>query len=75
MKVKILRVRLKEAAPVGKGAVVEKHIGFDSRIDGKAVELTFDKDTRFVRVQPAGEKYFELIPVANISSLMACSDE
>lgn len=71
MKPRILRIRLAAPAAIGRGAVVEKQVGFDSLIDNVRPVLSFDKDPRFLRVDFPGQAYFELIPLSNVASLMA----
>lgn len=73
MKTKIQRIRLIEATPVGRAAMIEKHLGFDSRIDHGPIELSFDKDARFLRVTLA-DGTFELIPLGNVASIL-CKNE
>lgn len=70
MKPRILRIRLAAPAAVGRTAIVEGHIGFDSLIDGVRPILSFDKDARFLRVDFPGKDYYELVPLSNVATLM-----
>lgn len=70
MKPTILRVRLVCAQPIGKNAVVEHHLSFDSTIDGVTPVITFDKDPRFLRMDLPGKDYFELIPISNVATML-----
>lgn len=71
---KILRIRLVEAAPIGRGAVVEKQIGYDSRIDGVTPTLSFTRGGRFIQVTFPGKEYVELIPLTNVATIMVQED-
>ncbi len=70
MKVKIRRIRLVNPAPLGLTAVVEHHLGPETKLDNGQIELSFDKDPRFVRVAFVGKGYFELIPLSNVAGIM-----
>lgn len=70
MKVQIKRVRLVHPAPIGRSAVVESHLGYDSRVDDAPISLAFDKDARFIRMEIVGKEYFELIPISNVATML-----
>ena len=70
MKVQIKRIRLVNPAPIGHEAVVLSHLGYDTRLDNRAIKLSFDKDPRFVRVDLVGAEYFELIPLSNCATVL-----
>lgn len=69
MKIQISRIHLRSPAPFGRSAVVESHLGFDSRIDEHSIKLSFDKDPRFVRVDVDGSDEFELVPLTNCAKV------
>lgn len=78
MKCKILHVRLYKPTLMGAECQMHEFItAGQTKIDLKPAEVAFDEDPRFLRIsrgaantQDPKERYFELVPLTNVSSMM-----
>lgn len=64
---KITSVRFREHTPLGRNAIPLIHVAGDTNVDEGFVKMSFDKDSRFVRIDCLKSKYSQLIPLSSIA--------
>lgn len=68
--IKIVQVRFLASIPLGRAAEMFNTLRAESFIDSSAISLSFDADSRFLRITTLKQPFTNLVPIHNIGSIV-----